>query len=339
MDEILDKDVYTLDLSNIVYIPEIIYKLSSVLEKDEVKNRRICLKLGNISLNQAQLLSIKSLINGADSSLSCIDTKSSDTEKMALSLGIMVANVLKENVSEIEPEHTYRKAEELETETIAKTEQKQENFSEINSIEEKPVTIDNTQRTLIEGKKEIEDQSIISEKTENDSETKLDELEVIFGTTSLDENVFNAKKIKDEYAPREEIGDIVVSETGYTKEDIEIESFPTKYVKQTLRSGQVINYDGNVIIIGDCHVGCEIVASGDITVWGILSGIAHAGANGNRKAAVRALKMNAIQVRIADCYSRRPDTLNTIFTEKTNSFTPEEARIVNGEIIVFKINS
>ena len=48
--------------------------------------------------------------------------------------------------------------------------------------------------------------------------------------------------------------------------------------------------------------------------------------------------MNAIQLRIANCYSRRPDSLNTVFVEKTNSFTPEEARIINGEIVVFKIN-
>ena len=116
------------------------------------------------------------------------------------------------------------------------------------------------------------------------------------------------------------------------------EEFPTKYIKQTVRSGQVINYEGNIVIIGDCHVGCEIHAYGDITIWGILNGIAHAGANGNQKARVRALKMNAIQLRIANCYSRRPDTYNLIDVEKTNSFTPEEARIRNGEIVVYKIN-
>ena len=140
------------------------------------------------------------------------------------------------------------------------------------------------------------------------------------------------------YEEREEIGELVIPEQEYTKEDIELEAFPTKYIKQTIRSGQVINYEGNIVIIGDCHPGCEITAFGDITVWGILSGIAHAGAGGNQKAKVRALKMNAIQLRIANCYSRRPDSLSTVYIEKTNSFTPEEARIVNGEIVVFKMN-
>ena len=55
----------------------------------------------------------------------------------------------------------------------------------------------------------------------------------------------------------------------------------TTYINQTLRSGQVLEADGNVVIIGDCHPGSEIRAIGDITVWGVLSGIAHAGCRGN----------------------------------------------------------
>ena len=41
---------------------------------------------------------------------------------------------------------------------------------------------------------------------------------------------------------------------------------------------------------------------------------------------------------IANLYSRRPDSLHTIYNEKTSSFTPEEARIVKDEIIVFTLN-
>ena len=165
-----------------------------------------------------------------------------------------------------------------------------------------------------------------------------DELDVIFGSNPVGSSIFDMEQPKDVYEEREELGEIIVPEQEYTKEDFELEGFPTKYIKQTIRSGQVINYEGNVVIIGDCHPGCEITAFGDITVWGVLSGIAHAGASGNQKARVRALKMNAIQLRIANCYSRRPDSLNTVYIEKTNSFTPEEARIVNGEIVVFKMN-
>ena len=112
----------------------------------------------------------------------------------------------------------------------------------------------------------------------------------------------------------------------------------TTYINQTLRSGQILEADGNVVIIGDCHPGSEIRAIGDITVWGVLSGIAHAGCRGNNNAKVRALKMNAVQLRIGNCYSRRPDGTNIPYIIRSSVFTPEEARIVDGEIMLFKIN-
>ena len=112
----------------------------------------------------------------------------------------------------------------------------------------------------------------------------------------------------------------------------------TMYINQTLRSGQIIESEGNVVIIGDCHPGSEIRAVGDITVWGILSGIAHAGYKGNINAKIRALKMNAVQLRISNCYSRRPDSTNIPYIIKSSVFTPEEARAVDNEIMLFKIN-
>ena len=73
-------------------------------------------------------------------------------------------------------------------------------------------------------------------------------------------------------------------------------------------------------------------------MWGVLSGIAHAGWHGNSEARVRALKLNAIQLRIANCYSRRPDDTNIPYIIRSSVFTPEEARIVDDEIMLFKIN-
>ena len=52
-------NVYLIDLGEINTAPEIIFELSSILDKEEAKNKRICLKLGNVDLNQAQILSIK----------------------------------------------------------------------------------------------------------------------------------------------------------------------------------------------------------------------------------------------------------------------------------------
>ncbi len=331
--EELNENIFVIDLSNVDTTPEIIFELSSILDTDEAKNKRICLKLGNVDLNQAQILSIKSLINGIDSTLSSIETKSVETEKVALALGIIVSNLSAENSVEVEPTMPYKTIDELKEEIQAQ-EAETESPEETEEIVEENNQPQTVQEESIEP--EIQEQPTESEITEN-SEVQ-DELEVIFGDSPAKETFKEMESMQSFTNEDNKLEDIVVPEQEYTKEDIELESFPTKYIKQTIRSGQVINFEGNIVVIGDCHPGCEITAFGDITVWGVLSGIAHAGAGGNQKARVRALRMNAIQLRIANCYSRRPDSLNTIYIEKTNSFTPEEARIVNSEIVVFKIN-
>ncbi len=148
------------------------------------------------------------------------------------------------------------------------------------------------------------------------------------------------KKAYDENAiEKDEWEEVDFYETTNNKNQVIItDSKQTTYVNQTLRSGQILEAEGNVVIIGDCHPGSEIRAVGDITVWGILSGIAHAGTKGNSEAKIRALKMNAVQLRINDCYSRRPDSTNIPYIIKSSIFTPEEARIVDNEIMLFKIN-
>lgn len=355
--EQIDENLYIADLGNINTAPEIIFELSSILDREEAKNRRICLKLGNVDLNQAQLLSIKSLINGIDSILSAIDTKSVETEKVALSLGIIVSNLSEENSIDVAPEMTYKTAEEYKEEINAKISEEipiadindnvEQTVNEVQQevsdekVEETSVSVDIENNTEAENvsnddvKSEVED---IKEEHKSPSIDVQDELDVIFSSSPAQNTFMEMEASHSEYAEKEGIGEIAIPEQEYTREDIELESFPTKYIKQTIRSGQVINYEGNVVIIGDCHPGCEITAFGDITVWGVLGGIAHAGAGGNHKARVRALQMNAIQLRIANCYTRRPDSMHTIYAEKTNTFTPEEARIVNNDIVVFKIN-
>jgi len=112
----------------------------------------------------------------------------------------------------------------------------------------------------------------------------------------------------------------------------------TLYVKQTLRSGQKLEHEGNLVIIGDCNAGSEIIATGDIMVWGILSGIAHAGSKGDTKASIRAFKINAIQLRIADLLARKPDMIEIERSEKSDYFNPEEARVSEGEIVIYSLH-
>lgn len=115
----------------------------------------------------------------------------------------------------------------------------------------------------------------------------------------------------------------------------EIEKEETLYIKQNLRSGQKLEHEGNIVIIGDCKAGSEIIATGDITIWGILGGIAHAGSKGDDKAKIRAFRINAIQLRIANLLARKPDAIELEKMDRHNRFTPEEAKITNGEIVIY----
>lgn len=81
----------------------------------------------------------------------------------------------------------------------------------------------------------------------------------------------------------------------------------TLLIKRTLRSGQRIDYDGNVVIMGDVNAGAVIACSGDIVVLGALRGVAHAGASGNTQACVLAFRLEPTQLRIAHYISRAPD--------------------------------
>lgn len=72
------------------------------------------------------------------------------------------------------------------------------------------------------------------------------------------------------------------------------------FLNRTLRSGTRIEFAGHVVVLGDVNPGAEIVAVGNVMVWGRLRGSVHAGAKGNRKAMVCALELSPMQLRIAD---------------------------------------
>ena len=118
----------------------------------------------------------------------------------------------------------------------------------------------------------------------------------------------------------------------------EAENLPTLYLRKTIRSGQSISSDGNIVVIGDVNPGAEIIAKGDITVWGILGGIAHAGNCENDYARIRALKLNPVQIRIGKVFARRPDTVNIPYVQKSSEYVPEEAFTYKGSIVIRKIH-
>ena len=80
----------------------------------------------------------------------------------------------------------------------------------------------------------------------------------------------------------------------------EQESPKEVFYRGTLRSGQVLESDGSVVVIGDVNPGASIMAGGNVIVLGTLKGVANAGILGNREAFVIALEMVPTQIRIAD---------------------------------------
>ena len=80
----------------------------------------------------------------------------------------------------------------------------------------------------------------------------------------------------------------------------EVSDSETKFHRGSIRSGQRIEEEGSVVILGDVNSGSEIIAGDNIVILGTLRGLAHAGAKGNRKAIIAAGKLDTVQLRIAN---------------------------------------
>jgi len=72
------------------------------------------------------------------------------------------------------------------------------------------------------------------------------------------------------------------------------------FLNRTLRSGTRIEFSGHVVVLGDVNPGAEIVAEGNVIIWGRLRGMVHAGSKGNKDAVICALDLSPTQLRIAD---------------------------------------
>lgn len=102
-------------------------------------------------------------------------------------------------------------------------------------------------------------------------------------------------------------------------------------VRRILRSGQSIQHPGHVIVMGDVNPGAEIVAGGDVVVWGRLRGNVHAGHPGNDDAIVCALVLAPVLLRIGNHVARSPGREDSESYEQ--SVVPETAFVYNGQIV------
>ena len=93
----------------------------------------------------------------------------------------------------------------------------------------------------------------------------------------------------------------------------------------TLRSGDHLQSEESVLLLGDLNPGARISAAGDILVWGRLRGVAHAGCLGDPEARIVALQLRPLQLRIAGAEARGPE-------EQPAAGLAEQARLVDGKI-------
>lgn len=80
----------------------------------------------------------------------------------------------------------------------------------------------------------------------------------------------------------------------------DIATSETMFHRGSLRSGQKVEFEGSLVILGDVNAGAEILAGENIVVLGILRGMAHAGAKGNKEAIIAAASIESVQIRIAN---------------------------------------
>jgi septum site-determining protein MinC len=101
---------------------------------------------------------------------------------------------------------------------------------------------------------------------------------------------------------------------------------------RNLRAGQKLEYNGDILIIGDVNPGAEVVASGNIIVMGALRGLAWAGSLGDTNSVIVALKMEPQQLRIGNIFASFEGE-----EERKSPGYPEKAYCVDNEIIIERL--
>ncbi len=110
-----------------------------------------------------------------------------------------------------------------------------------------------------------------------------------------------------------------------------------QFYKGTLRSGQVLECDSSVVILGDVNPGAKIISTGNVIVLGSLKGIVYAGIAGDTSTFVVALEMNPVQIRIGDIMARCADD-NSKKRKKNNKPETKIAFVENDNIYIETLN-
>ncbi|MFC4022644.1 septum site-determining protein MinC [Oceanobacillus longus] len=147
---------------------------------------------------------------------------------------------------------------------------------------------------IIKASKPKKDEPIVSVKVKLGNRYLTEEQENDLRSIISMENRFKIETIESEL--------IRIEDALKWQEDSEI-----KAINRIVRSGQVLEVKGDLLLIGDVNPGGKVVSTGNIYIMGNLFGIAHAGAEGDPDSFIVASYMKPTQLRIADYISRAPD--------------------------------
>lgn len=189
---------------------------------------------------------------------------------------------------------------------------------------------DNQIAIRFEGKNlSFEEQNQVIDKIEENSDIRIS---YIMDEDEKNEESFReaveeySRKLREAFAKeKEEYKEELLKAVPGTKEQENL-SKDGQFYRGTLRSGQSVEVEHSIVIVGDVNPGSDVVAGGNIVVLGCLKGSVSAGYPADRSAFVVALDMQPMQVRIGDLIARSPDKDMKPKKKKKDSKEPE-ARI------------
>lgn len=124
-----------------------------------------------------------------------------------------------------------------------------------------------------------------------------------FLTAEQQEEIKERIRYQKNLVVEEVVSNVLTKEESQRLVDEQIISSVTTIV----RSGQILEVPGDLLLVGDVNPGGTVRAGGNIFIMGALKGIAHAGFEGKKEAVIVASFMTPSQLRISDCFTRAPD--------------------------------
>ncbi len=147
-------------------------------------------------------------------------------------------------------------------------------------------------------------------------------------TSSIPETIVSAKSLGLTAELKLMIsGSEINSSSHLVNENTNEEVNDISFQKGTLRAGENLDIEGDVLFLGDVNPGASISAGGNVMVWGRLLGNAHAGKNGNNSSKIIALQLRPVQLRIGNKVARGP-------TDLPEPGLAEQAQIEKDQIVI-----